>query len=32
LISLHGHLMDDGDLDRLDQLFTADVAYDLAEA
>lgn len=31
LISLHGHLTDDGDLDRFDELFTADVTYDLAD-
>jgi 3-phenylpropionate/cinnamic acid dioxygenase small subunit len=31
LISLHGHLMDGGDLDRLDELFAADVIYDLAD-
>jgi hypothetical protein len=24
-ISLHGHLFDEGELDRLDELFTADV-------
>jgi ketosteroid isomerase-like protein len=29
LLSLHGHLMDAGDLDQLDRLFTADVVYDL---
>ena len=29
LIALHGHLMDDGAFDRLDELFTADIAYDL---
>ena len=28
LISLHGHLFDEGELDRLDELFTADVVYD----
>lgn len=31
LISLHGHLMDDGALDRLDELFCADVTYDLTD-
>lgn len=31
LISLHGHLVDDGDLDRLEELFTSDVVYDLTE-
>ncbi len=29
LLALHGHLMDDGALDRLGDLFTADVGYDL---
>ncbi|MFJ2267735.1 nuclear transport factor 2 family protein [Streptomyces sp. NPDC087228] len=28
LIGLHGHLIDDGELDRLDELFTDDVVYD----
>lgn len=31
LVSLHGHLVDDGSLDRLDELFTADVVYDLTD-
>jgi 3-phenylpropionate/cinnamic acid dioxygenase small subunit len=31
LISLHGHLVDDGSLDRLEELFTADVVYDLSD-
>lgn len=31
LISLHGHLFDDGDLDRLDLLFTPTVVYDVSE-
>jgi hypothetical protein len=31
LISLHGHLFDDGELDRLDELFTADVVYDASD-
>ena len=31
LISLHGYLTDDGELDRYDELFTADVVYDLAD-
>jgi hypothetical protein len=31
LISLHGHLFDDGDLDRLDVLFTPSVVYDVSE-
>jgi len=29
LLALHGHLMDMGRLDELDQLFSSDVAYDL---
>ncbi|MFG2577369.1 nuclear transport factor 2 family protein [Streptomyces sp. NPDC048481] len=29
LVSLHGPLVDDGSLDRLDELFTTDVVYDL---
>ena len=28
LVSLHGHLFDEGELDRLDELFTEDVIYD----
>ncbi|MFE3515235.1 nuclear transport factor 2 family protein [Streptomyces sp. NPDC059166] len=31
LISLHGHLVDDGSLDRLEELFIADVVYDLTD-
>jgi SnoaL-like domain len=31
LIALHGHLMDAGELDRLDELFAADVVYDLTD-
>jgi len=31
LISLHGHLCDSGELDRLDEVFTADVIYDLTD-
>ncbi|WP_431038911.1 nuclear transport factor 2 family protein [Streptomyces sp. P6-2-1] len=31
LISLHGHLVDEGSLDRLEELFTADVVYDLTD-
>ncbi|MER5792055.1 nuclear transport factor 2 family protein [Streptomyces sp. NPDC001980] len=31
LVSLHGHLVDDGSLDRLEELFTADVVYDLTD-
>jgi hypothetical protein len=30
-ISLHGHLFDEGHLDRLGDLFTADVVYDLTD-
>ncbi|MBV9041151.1 MAG: nuclear transport factor 2 family protein [Acidimicrobiia bacterium] len=29
LIALHGHLVDSGQFDRLDELFTVDVVYDL---
>jgi hypothetical protein len=29
LIALHGHLMDAGEFDRLDELFTDDFVYDL---
>src|SRR5690349_1504811 len=31
LIALHGHLVDDGELDRLDELFTPDVVYDVTD-
>lgn len=31
LISLHGHLFDEGELDRMDELFTDDVVYDVRE-
>ncbi|MEU1996744.1 nuclear transport factor 2 family protein [Nocardia gamkensis] len=31
LIAAHGHLMDAGELDRMDELFTPDVVYDLTE-
>ena len=31
LIALHGHLVDAGALDRLDEVFTADVVYDLSD-
>lgn len=31
LIALHGHLCDSGELDRLDEVFTADVAYDVTD-
>lgn len=30
LISLHGHLVDHGELDRLSEIFTDDVSYDLS--
>jgi hypothetical protein len=30
-ISLHGHLFDHGELDRLGELFTDDVAYDVSD-
>ncbi|MGW0252605.1 nuclear transport factor 2 family protein [Nocardia goodfellowii] len=30
-LSLHGHLFDEGHLDRLDELFTSDVVYDVSE-
>lgn len=30
-ISLHGHLFDEGDLERLDELFTSDVVYDVTD-
>lgn len=31
LIALHGHLVDEGGLDRLDEIFSVDVVYDLEE-
>ncbi|MBB5081910.1 nuclear transport factor 2 family protein [Nonomuraea endophytica] len=31
LILMHGHLIDGGKLDQLDQLFTADVVYDVSD-
>jgi hypothetical protein len=31
LIAMHGHLCDSGELDRLDEVFTADVSYDVAD-
>lgn len=31
LLSMHGHLFDGGELDRLDELFTADVVYDVTD-
>lgn len=30
-LSLHGHLFDEGQLDRLGELFTADVVYDVSD-
>ena len=30
LLALHGHLMDGGELDRLSELFTDEVVYDLS--
>ncbi|HZX03765.1 nuclear transport factor 2 family protein, partial [Kribbella sp.] len=30
-LALHGHLFDEGELDRLDELFTDDVVYDVTE-
>lgn len=31
MISMHGHLFDGGELGRLDELFTADVVYDVTD-
>jgi SnoaL-like domain len=31
LVALQGHLFDDGELERLDELFTADVVYDASD-
>ena len=31
LIALHGHLVDEGELDRLDEVFTPDAEYDLTD-
>jgi len=31
LLALHGHLMDAGAFDRLDEIFTADIAYDVTD-
>jgi hypothetical protein len=31
VIAMHGHLCDSGELDRLDEVFTVDVTYDLAD-
>jgi hypothetical protein len=31
LIALHGHLCDGGELDRLDEVFTTDVVYDVTD-
>ena len=30
-IALHGHLFDNGEITRLDELFTADVVYDVSD-
>lgn len=30
-IAMHGHLFDEGQLDRLDELFTSDVVYDVSD-
>jgi SnoaL-like domain len=31
LVALRAHLFDDGELERLDELFTADVVYDASD-
>jgi hypothetical protein len=31
LVALQGHLFDDGELERLDELFTAEVVYDASD-
>ncbi|MDX3229564.1 nuclear transport factor 2 family protein [Streptomyces sp. ME19-01-6] len=31
LIAMHGHLCDSGELDRLDEVFTTDVTYDVTD-
>ena len=31
LVAMHGHVVDSGQLDRLDELFTADVVYDVTD-
>ncbi|MGN5381832.1 nuclear transport factor 2 family protein [Streptomyces lasalocidi] len=31
LIALHGHVVDDGQLDRMDELFTPDIVYDVSD-
>ena len=31
LIAMHGHLFDEGELDRLDELFTPQVVYDVSD-
>ncbi|MFD8307662.1 nuclear transport factor 2 family protein [Streptomyces sp. NPDC059690] len=31
LVALHGHLVDEGELDRADEVFTPDVVYDLSD-
>jgi hypothetical protein len=32
LLAMHGHLVDGGHLDRLGEVFTADVVYDVSRA
>lgn len=31
LLAMHGHLCDSGELDRLDEVFTVDVVYDISD-
>jgi hypothetical protein len=31
LVSMHGHLVDGGELDRMEELFTEDVTYDVTD-
>jgi hypothetical protein len=31
LLAMHGHLCDSGELDRLDEVFTVDVVYDVSD-
>ncbi|SDM44050.1 nuclear transport factor 2 family protein [Allokutzneria albata] len=31
VLSMHGHICDSGELDRLDEVFTADATYDLTD-
>ena len=30
ILSLHGHIFDGGDLDRLDEIFTPEIVYDMS--